>query len=97
MEIEFHQSAFWHGIGEEDIRRAFFDCRYDGPVEDIDNKFIRLGFDRHGRLLEIMYNEIDEQTVNVFHAMKCRRIYIPLLAGLGGNDVENDRRRILGA
>jgi hypothetical protein len=30
-------------------------------------------------LLEIMYNVIDEQTVNVFHAMKCRSIYLSLL------------------
>jgi hypothetical protein len=26
-----------------------------------------------------MYNVIDEQTVNVFHAMKCRNIYYHLL------------------
>jgi hypothetical protein len=30
-------------------------------------------------LLEIMYNIIDEHTVNVFHAMKCRNTYLSLL------------------
>ena len=31
------------------------------------------------RVLEIMYNEIDGHTVNVFHAMPCRSIYYHLL------------------
>jgi len=77
--IEFNQAAFKHGIAEADIRWAFFHYRYDGPIEDMDNKFIRIGFDRSGNLLEIMYNEIDEHNFNVFHAMKCRSIYYPLL------------------
>jgi hypothetical protein len=38
-----------------------------------------LGFDCNGNLLEIMYNIIDEQRVNVFHAMKCRNTYLSLL------------------
>ena len=78
-DIEFNRSAFKHGVSEEDIRWAFFHCRYDGPVEDMENKYLRLGFDRIGNLLEIMYNEIDEHTVNVFHAMKCQSIYYSLL------------------
>jgi hypothetical protein len=77
--IEFCLSAFKHGIGEEDIRWAFLHPRYDGPLEEMDCKFIRLGFDRSGNLLEIMYNESDEHTVSVFHAMKCRSIYYHLL------------------
>ena len=78
-DIEFNQSAFKHGIKEEDIRWAFLHHQYDGPIEDMENKFIRLGFDRSGNLLEIMYNEDDENTVHVFHAMKCRSVYYPLL------------------
>ncbi|MDR2758631.1 MAG: hypothetical protein LBB78_04570 [Spirochaetaceae bacterium] len=77
--IEFNQSAFKHDISEEDIRWAFLHPRYDGPIENMENKYIRLGFDRLGRLLEIMYNEIDEHSVNVFHAMRCRSIYYQLL------------------
>ena len=76
--IEFNRSAFKHGVKEEDIRWAFFHPCYDGPVEDYENKYIRLGFDRSGNLLEIMYNEYD-QTVNIFHAMGCRNMYHPLL------------------
>ena len=43
--FEFNRSAFKHGITEEDIRWAFMHYRYDGPVEDMENKFIRIGFD----------------------------------------------------
>ena len=50
-----------------------------GPIENMENKYIRLGFDRSANLLEIMYNEIDEHTVNIFHAMKCQSVYYPLL------------------
>ena len=79
MDIEFNRSAFKHGISEEDIRWVFFHPEYDGPVEALENKYIRIGFDRNGNLLEIMYNEEDGQMVNVFHAMKCRNIYFHLL------------------
>jgi hypothetical protein len=35
--------------------------------------------DRNANPLEILYNVIDEDILNVFHAMKCRNIYIPLI------------------
>ena len=79
FDIEFSQSAFKHGIKKEDIRWAFLHPRYDGPLEDLESKYIRLGFDRSGNLLEIMYNENDKFTVKIFHAMRCRSIYYPLL------------------
>ena len=79
--IEFNKSAFKHGLIEDDIRWAFMHSCYDGPIEEMEDKFLRLGFDKAGNLLEIMYNEIDENSVNVFHAMKCRKIYHMLLGG----------------
>jgi hypothetical protein len=36
------------------------------------NKYLVIGFDTKGILLEIMYNIIDEDSINVFHAMPCR-------------------------
>jgi hypothetical protein len=80
--IEFNLSAFKHGVKAEDIRWAFLHPRYDGPLESLENKYIRIGFDRSGNLLEIMYNEVDEHRAKVFHAMRCRSIYYPLLGGL---------------
>jgi hypothetical protein len=83
--IRFSQSAFKHGITEADIRMAFDTARYDEILdeydegEDLDGKYLLIGFDRKANLLEILYNIIDENTVNVFHAMKCRNIFLPLL------------------
>jgi hypothetical protein len=52
---------------------------YEGPIDDDENRYIAIGFDTSGVLLEVLYNEIDECTVNVFHAMKCRNIFFDLL------------------
>ena len=49
-----------------------------------------MGFDNSGNLLEIMYNVIDDNSINVFHAMKCRNIYSRLLDKRGKNDGKND-------
>ena len=73
--IEFNQSAFKHGVTEENIRYALNRPRYEGPLEDDENKYIVIGFDSSGNLLEILYNRIDDEVINVFHAMKCRRIF----------------------
>jgi hypothetical protein len=77
--IEFNNAAFKHGVTEDDIRHAVINVVYDDIWDDADDKHLLLGFDGNGNLLEIMYNVIDKQTVNVFHAMRCRNIYYRLL------------------
>jgi uncharacterized DUF497 family protein len=83
--VKFNQSAFKHGVTEADICMAFDTSRYDERLdesdeyEDLDGKYLLIGFDRNANLLEILYNVIDEDTVNVFHAMKCRNIFLPLI------------------
>jgi hypothetical protein len=83
--IEFNPAAFKHGITKDNIRWVLRHHLFDGIVEEDDeNKYLVLGFDEAGNLLEIMYNlideqAIDEQAINVFHAMKCRRAFYPLL------------------
>jgi hypothetical protein len=42
------------------------------------NKYLVIGFDLNGNLLEIMYNLVDEDSdgigaANVFRAMRCRK------------------------
>ena len=78
VKFEFKQSAFRHGVNEADIRHAFINPRYDGPVEDADNRYLRLGFDTNGNLLEMLYNEF-ETHVCIFHCMHCRSIFFGLL------------------
>ena len=77
--VEFNPSALKHGITEEAIRRAIINVVYDDIWDDTEDKHLLIGFDNNGNLLEIMYNIIDEHSINVFHAMKCRSIYFHLL------------------
>jgi hypothetical protein len=81
MNIIYKPSAFTHKLDEADIRYAFMNPYYDGPIEGdsaLENRFLRIGFDRVGNLLEIMYNEYGD-VYCIFHAMKCRNIYLHLL------------------
>jgi hypothetical protein len=81
MNIVYKPSAFEHEISENNIRYAFMNPYYDGPIEEdgnTENRYIRIGFDGAGNLLEIMYNEYDG-VYCIFHAMKCRGIYLHLL------------------
>jgi len=48
------------------------------------NKYAIIGFDIAGNLLEIMYNIIDSESINIFHAMKCRNGFIKQLKKSGG-------------
>jgi hypothetical protein len=71
--IEFNQSAFKHGITEQDIRYAFAHKVFDHPIAGEEEKNLLIGFDTNANILEILYNVIEEQRINVFHAMKCRK------------------------
>ena len=77
--IIFNESAFRHGVTEKDIRNAFLTFKLDEVLENETEKFIVLGFDKNGNLLEVLYNITDENTINVFHAMKCRKEQMALL------------------
>jgi uncharacterized DUF497 family protein len=73
-EIVYIPSAFKHGITAENIRWVLSHHLADGTIVGTDeNKYVAIGFDKSGNLLEIMYNHIDDRTVKVFHAMKCRK------------------------
>ena len=83
--IKFSQSAFKHGVTEVDIRLAFDNVLYDERLDESDDKddfdarYLLIGFDRNANPIEVLYNVIDENTLKVFHAMKCRNIYLPLI------------------
>jgi len=80
MELEFifRDTAFKHGLVEVDIRQAFNTCRYMGQYGDRENVYLLLGFDMKANPVEIMYNEIGENGVNVFHAMPCQSRFLRL-------------------
>jgi hypothetical protein len=82
MVIEIKPSALMHGLSEQNILHVFHNYDYDGPVEDaegFDNRFIRIGFDTNANLLELIYNEYEDDYYVIFHAMKCRSIFYYLL------------------
>ena len=86
-EFVFKQSAFKHGIVEADIRNAFERRLLDYALPGEEHKNLLLGLARDGSLLEIIYNVLDNDIINVFHAMKCRKAYHVLLRTRGtGND-----------
>ena len=58
---------------------AFCTARYDLPVEGDEDKHILIGFGTAWNPLEIMYNELEDGRINVFHAMNCRNLFIDLL------------------
>ena len=79
--IKYAKSAFKHGYTDADVRWAFKTKKYDAVFEEEDaaDKHLIIGFDRNANLIEILYNELDEDTVRVFHVMPCRKDFIALL------------------
>jgi uncharacterized DUF497 family protein len=83
--IKFNKAAFKHGITEADIRMAFDNVLYDERLDDSDGeddinaRYLLIGFDRNANLLEILYNVIDDDTLKVFHAMRCSNTFLPLI------------------
>jgi hypothetical protein len=78
-DIECKPSAFKHGVTEADIHWAFFTARYDLPVEGDEDKRLLIGFNCVGNPIEILYNELDDGRINVFHAMPCQKMSISFL------------------
>ena len=64
---------------------AFDNVLYDERLDDSDGeddmnaRYLLIGFDRNANPIEILYNIIDDDTLKVFHAMKCGNIFLPLI------------------
>jgi uncharacterized DUF497 family protein len=70
IEIRFVPSTFKHGVSEASIQWVLAHDPANGIIEEGDEtKYLAVGFDQSGRLLEIMYNQINDETIKVFHAM----------------------------
>jgi hypothetical protein len=91
LDIVCKPSAFKHRVTQNDIRWAFSTARYDIPVEGDEEKHLLIGFNSIGNPIEILYNELDDGRILVFHAMPLRNAFIPLLNELGGIHERNDR------
>lgn len=78
--MNIHASARKHRIPEQDIRYA---ATWAVWVEDLDennpSRQLRLGFDTHGRLLEMVVLVFDSGNELVIHAMEARHQMLDLL------------------
>ena len=77
--VEFNEAAFGHGISRDNILYALKTRIYAAAIDGLPEKYVVIGFDRAGNPLEIMYNPIDDNTINIFHAMKARKSIIKML------------------
>jgi len=77
--IEFNPAAFKHNVSKTDIQHVVDTFIYEDPLDEFENKYLIIGFDTKGILLEVMYNIIDEESINVFHAMPCRKAFYQFL------------------
>jgi len=78
MEIIFCDCAFKHNLTEADIRHAFETCCYIDQFMNRENVYLLLGFDANANPVEIMYNELEDNDINVFHAMPCQKKFYHL-------------------
>jgi len=79
MTVIINESALKHkDITEEDILRALAFPLVDRLMPKYQNKYLLIGFDQNGNLLEIMYNIRTDGSYNIFHAMKCRKEFYHL-------------------
>jgi uncharacterized DUF497 family protein len=77
-DIRINKSALKHGISEADIRMALANFIFEDPIYGEENKFLAIGFDGNGNLVELVYEYIEDEFIHVFHAMKCRKAILEL-------------------
>ena len=80
VRIVCKQSAFKHGVTENDIKWAFNTAKYDSLMDGTENEYLLIGFNTHGNLIEVIYRDLGDNVASVFHAMNCRNALLPLLS-----------------
>jgi len=64
--IIINESALKHNYTRADIEWAILHPIRNGLMEGYQNKYLLVGFDTKGNPMEIGYNRIDEEHINVF-------------------------------
>ncbi|MCL3778467.1 MULTISPECIES: toxin [unclassified Actinomyces] len=78
--MRVHQSALKHGVDAQDSIHAAQHRVYESrPDDDVPAKQFIMGFDRQGRLLELVVLTFDSGNQLVIHAMRARRHLLGLL------------------
>ena len=74
--VEFHEAAFRHNICKEDIIHALNHRTHDALIEEFPDKWAVIGPNRAGNSLELIYSEIDDNSICVYHAMNARDSFV---------------------
>ena len=69
------ESAFKHGISENEIKHVFDNAISFIKLEEFPPKIMLFGFDSQGKALEIRYFVNDNGDEIIIHAMKLRKTY----------------------
>ena len=78
--VDIHDSARRHGVADEDIHHAVKNCLAVYPLEQEDSaRFLYLGPNRAGNLLEAVVLEFDDGGRLAIHAMPMLPKYASLL------------------
>lgn len=78
--MKVRTSALKHGIFDADAIYAATYPLFTAPLDDENpGRQLRIGFDPHGRLLELVVLVWDDGTQELIHAMKARPKYLALL------------------
>ncbi|MDR2784126.1 MAG: hypothetical protein LBB48_09885 [Treponema sp.] len=85
-QVLFTPSAFKHGETEASIYHAIETKIYEGRIKNYDNKFGIAAFNARGNLIETLYNIVDDECVQILHAMKARKGVITQLERLDGGE-----------
>jgi hypothetical protein len=70
--ILYAQSAFKHGLTQNDIEQAIERKIYEDTLKGEDGIYVIIGFDSIANPIEVFYNVINDETIKVFHAMPLR-------------------------
>ena len=76
FEIIITPSANKHGVDNDNILFGLEQCVYDEILENEPNKTLAIGFDKKGKLIEIIFSVVSENKIVVFHSMKCRKSFV---------------------
>jgi hypothetical protein len=74
--VKVKQSALKHGKTIEDVLSVLDTAIYDESITVDPNKTLIVGYDKSANLTEIIAHVISDESIIVFHAMACRKVYL---------------------
>jgi hypothetical protein len=87
MYVEIHSSARRHGVSDADLEHA---VSHSVVIVDLDSeadpaKFLCIGPDRAGNLLEVIWLELTDDRMLAIHSMPLRAAFFDLLPDWGAD------------